>query len=145
MIRPRSPAREPRELPEDLAGMKFSEDPDGWDTLAECGEAFARFCPMVESVELKHYVSGPSTYTPDGHFVIGALPETEGFLVATGCCGLGVAASGGVGRAIAELVLGEAGALDLEPFRPDRFGRVDAYEASWLERCAKARRSKTTC
>lgn len=140
-----SPARDPRELPKDLAGMRFAEDPDGWDTLAECGEAFARFFPLLDSVELKHYVCGPSTYTPDGHFVLGALPEVEGFLVASGCCGLGVAASGGMGRAIAELVLGAEGGLDLAPFRPDRFGRVDAFDASWLERCSKARRSKTAC
>ena len=140
-----SPARDPRELPKDLGGMRFKEDPDGWDTLAECGEAFARFCPLLESVELKHYVSGPSTYTPDGHFVIGALPEVEGFLVASGCCGLGVAASGGVGRAIVELVRGEVGGLNLEPFRPDRFGRVDAFEPAWLERCSGARSQKTAC
>ena len=140
-----SPARDPRELPKDLGGMRFAEDPEGWDTLAECGEAFARSFPLLNSVQLKHYVSGPSTYTPDGHFVIGALPEVEGFLVASGCCGLGVAASGGVGRAISELVLGAAGGLDLEPFRPDRFGRVDAFEAAWLERCAKARSQKTAC
>ena len=125
--------------------MRFAEDPDGWDTLAECGEALTRFLPLLESIELKHYVSGPSTYTPDGHFVLGALPGVEGFLVASGCCGLGVAASGGFGRAIAELVLGAEGGLDLAPFRPDRFGRVDAFDASWLERCSKARRSKTAC
>ena len=138
-----SPARDPRDLPRDLAGMRFKEDPDGWETLAECGEEFARFCPLLESVELEHYVSGPSCYTPDGHFLLGACPEVEGLLVATGCCGLGVAASGGVGRAIAELVMGEAGGLDLSPFRLDRFGRVDAFEESWLERCSKARLAKT--
>ncbi len=140
-----SPARDPRELPKDLGGMRFAQDPEGWDTLAECGEAFARSFPLLNSVQLKHYVSGPSTYTPDGHFVIGPLPEVEGFLVASGCCGLGVAASGGVGRAISELVLGAAGGLDLEAFRPDRFGRVDAFEVAWLERCAKARSQKTAC
>ncbi len=138
-----SPARDPRDLPRDLGGMRFHEDPDGWETLAECGEAFARFCPLLESVKLEHYVSGPSTYTPDGHFLLGACPGVEGFLVAAGCCGLGVAASGGVGRAITELVAGDVGGLDLDPFRLDRFGRVDAFDESWLERCSKARVAKT--
>jgi sarcosine oxidase, subunit beta len=138
-----SPARDPRALPRDLSELQFEEDPAGWETLAVAGEYFARFCPLLESVSLSHYVSGPSTYTPDGNFILGPCPGIEGYLVAAGCCGSGIAASGGVGRALAEhIVLGES-SLDLEAFKPDRFGQIDAFDEAWLERCSATRAAKS--
>ena len=123
--------------------LHFSEDPEGWETLGTTGEAFARFCPALESVGIAHYVSGPSSYTPDNNFILGACPGVEGYLVAAGCCGSGVAASGGIARAISELVADGESSLDLEPFRADRFGEVDAFDAAWLERCSAARVAKS--
>ncbi len=138
-----SPARDPRALPQDLSGLQFEEDPAGWETLAVAGESFARFCPLLESVSISHYVSGPSTYTPDGNFILGPCPGIEGYLVAAGCCGSGISASGGVGRALAEhIVLGES-SLDLEIFKPDRFGQIDAFDEAWLERCSATRSAKS--
>ena len=62
---------------------------------------------------------------------------------AAGCCGSGIAASGGVGRALAEhIVLGES-SLDLEAFKPDRFGQIDAFDEAWLERCSATRAAKS--
>ncbi len=49
-----------------------------------------------------------------------------------------------MGRAIAELVVDGASTLDLDPFRPDRFGSIDAFSADWLARCAEARSKKTS-
>jgi len=138
-------SRDPRQLPRDLSQLEFEEDPRGWKVLEESGPAFAAFFPSLWDLELAHYVAGPSTYTPDGQFVLGACPGVEGFLVATGCCGAGIAASGGVGEAIARLVVeGTGGDCDegLEPFRVDRFGTIDPFSESWLERCAGARSRK---
>jgi 4-methylaminobutanoate oxidase (formaldehyde-forming) len=140
-----SPARDPRALPRDLSAIEFEEDPAGWETLAVAGEAFARFCPLMETVSISHYVSGPSTYTPDGNFILGPCPGVEGYLVATGCCGSGIAASGGVGRALAELIVDGESSFDLELFRADRFGQIDAFDEAWLERCSATRAAKSVC
>src|SRR5439155_191971 len=59
--------------------------------------------------------AGVPTYTPDGHFVVGALPGVAGLFVATGCCAHGIAGSGSVGRAVAEAVTGAAATLDPTP------------------------------
>ena len=94
------------------------------------------------TTQIAHYVAGPSAYTPDGQFVLGSVPDVEGFYVASGCCGSGIGASGGVGRAIADLAIeGETG-FDLEGFRTDRFGRIDAFSPEWRNRCANARSKK---
>lgn len=138
----RSLSSDPRRLPADLAEFSFEKDPGGWEVLTECGPALARFFPALDDLPLAHYVSGPSTYTPDGRHVLGRLPALEGFWVAAGCCGAGIAISGGVGRAVASGALGLDSPLDLEPFRPDRFGPIDAFEAPWLARCASGRSRK---
>ncbi|MDP6539829.1 MAG: FAD-dependent oxidoreductase [Planctomycetota bacterium] len=135
-------ALDPRAVPADLADLRFESDPDGWETLEECAPAFARFFPALEHIPLEHYVSGPSSYTPDGRHVVGRLPSLDGFWVAAGCCGAGIAVSGGVGRALVLAALGLDSPFDLEPFRPDRFGSVDAFEPAWLARCAAGRSRK---
>ena len=140
-----SPARDPRALPADLGALEFSEDPEGWETLSAAGEGFSSFCPLLETVGLAHYVSGPSTYTPDGDFILGACEGVDGYLVATGCCGSGIAASGGVGRALSELILDGESGLDLARFSPDRFGDIDAFSQEWLDRCAATRAAKSVC
>ncbi len=133
---------DPRSLPEDLAQLRYQDDPNGWNVLEDRGPALARFFPGLDTAPIAHYVAGPSTYTPDGQFVLGSIPEAEGFLVATGCCGAGIAASGGVGAAIAELAIDGTTSFDLEGCRADRFGAIDAFDPDWLRRCAEARSNK---
>ena len=135
-------SHDPRQLPSDLSELRYNQDPEGWNVLEEQGSELARFYPGLETTQIAHYIAGPSTYTPDGQFVLGSVPDIEGFLVATGCCGSGIGASGGVGSAIAELAIeGETG-FDLESFRTDRFGRIDAFSPEWMQRCADARSNK---
>ena len=135
-------SHDPRELPCDFTELQFSEDPEGWNVLEEQGSELARFFPGLETTQMAHHIAGPSTYTPDGQFVLGQVPEIEGFLVATGCCGSGIGASGGVGSAIAELAIEGQSRFDLESFRTDRFGRIDSLSSEWMLRCANARSRK---
>ena len=135
-------SHDPRQLPSDLSELRYNQDPEGWNVLEEQGPELGRFYPKLETTRIAHYISGPSTYTPDGQFVLGSVPDIEGFLVATGCCGSGIGASGGIGSAIAELAIeGETG-FDIESFRTDRFGRIDAFSPEWMQLCAVARSNK---
>lgn len=134
--------RDPRDLPSDLSQLRYDEDPEGWDVLEDRGPGLARFFPGLENAQIAHYVAGPSTYTPDGQFVLGTVPGVEGFLVATGCCGAGIAASGGVGSVIADLAIDGQTKFDIEGCRADRFGAIDALSAEWLQRCAETRSQK---
>ena len=133
---------DPRNLPEDLTGYVFGDSEDRWNILIEQGERFQRFFPKFDEMEIPHYVAGVSTYTPDGMFVLGELPEIKGFLAATGCSGAGVAASGGIGRIISELITGVDTFCDIKPFRVDRFGKIDAMSIEFRQICADARAKK---
>ena len=134
--------RDPRALPADMAELRYEEDPEGWDVLEDRGPALTTFFPGLETAQIAHYVAGPSTYTPDGQFILGAVPDVQGFLVATGCCGAGIAASGGIGKAIADLAIDGRTPWDLDGCRPDRFGAIDAFSEDWQRRCAEARSKK---
>lgn len=133
---------DPRNLPEDLTGHVFGDPEDCWNILLEQSASFQQFFPGFDEIEVQHYIAGVSTYTPDGMFVLGGVPGVKGFLAATGCSGAGVAVSGGMGRAISEIIMGEAVFCDTNPFRIDRFGSLDPFDRSFMQRCADARSVK---
>jgi 4-methylaminobutanoate oxidase (formaldehyde-forming) len=119
-------------------------DPGGWDALVEGGSAFSKLCPTLNDVGIAHHVAGFSTYTPDGMPLLGHVPELSGLLVATGCCGAGIAVSGGAGLGVAALAAGRPPRLDLSSFEPGRFGAVDPFALAFRGRCERARSSKTS-
>ena len=103
----------------------------------------AQFFPAIKSARFSSYICGLSSYTPDGEIILGPVPGVSGFYAAAGACGSGIALSAGMGNVIADLALGRKPAIDLKPFRPDRFGQVDPFGKSFRERCAAARVSKS--
>lgn len=132
----------PDALPGTIGDYAFADDPQGWQSLASGAPAFRRYCPALDDVGIRGYVAGVSTYTPDALFLAGPVPGIAGLFAASGCCGAGVAASGGLGLLLAGLVLDELPATDPSPFSLDRFGTVDPESAAFRARCAAARSAK---
>ena len=132
-----------RELPDDPDAFSATTGEDHWEILIEGSADFARFCPQVSDLRFADYVSGLSSYTPDGQLVLGPVPGVDGFIAAAGCCGSGVMLSAGIGAAVAELVTGREAGFDISPFRPDRFGPVDPFSEDFRRRCAGARAQKS--
>jgi len=127
----------PKDLPPDLSGFSFNEDYDGWEVLARSCDAFLARCPLLNSVMVNHYICGPSSYTPDGKFIIGRISD---YIVAGGACGAGIAISGGVGEAVADLIQGIS---TPDPrYAPQRFGAIDGLDPVFMEKCASARSQK---
>ena len=131
-----------RSLPADLTGVSFGDVTDGWMLLLEEYQELHHLYPGITEARLTKFITGLSTYTPDGQFVLGPVSELPGYLVVSGCCGAGVAASGGLGLAAAELAAGQHPSFDLGPFRPERFGEVDPFTPEFRERCSAARSQK---
>jgi len=140
---PQSATFDARDLPDDPAAFSPTQGEEHWDILANAYEAVAQFFPAIKSARFSSYICGLSSYTPDGEIILGPVPGVSGFYAAAGACGSGIALSAGMGNVIADLVLGRKPAVDLKPFRPDRFGQVDPFGKSFRERCAAARVSKS--
>ncbi|AWK84976.1 NAD(P)/FAD-dependent oxidoreductase [Azospirillum thermophilum] len=134
---------DPRLLPDRIDGLDLGDSDGGWETLAEGAERLARVFPAVMDTGIAHYVSGLSTYTPDGRFNLGPVPGLPGLLVASGCCGAGIAASGGIGQAVADLAAEGRTAFDLAAFDPGRLGNPAPADPALLAACAAARSGKT--
>lgn len=142
-LRERAPiSMDPNDLPADMGGYAFANDPHGLESLEDGAPALRRYCPALDEIGLRSYVAGASTYTPDGLFLAGQASELMGLFVASGCCGSGIAASGGYGELVASLALGKRPAIAAAPFAPDRFGAVEPFDPGFRAHCAQARARK---
>lgn len=133
----------PDQLPANVNEFSFSPD-KGMQDLSEVIDKLARFFPKVYDIGMKHYVAGFSGYTPDNNLSMGVAPGVNNLLLATGCVGAGIAVSGGVGLAFAELAAGNPNPFNFSSFDLQRFGEVDPFSEEWLERCARARSTKVS-
>ena len=132
---------DPQKLPASIEHVDFTPD-NGWLTLSQCASGFEHFYPHFRDLGIAHYVAGPSCYVPDAMFVVGPVPQMKGFFAATGCCGAGVAAGGGIGRLVAEQVTGCETFVNASYFDPLRFGKIDPFDPAFQRRCADARSNK---
>lgn len=138
-----SPHFHPEELDKAPNSGFLGNPEDQWNIIMEHGQDFASFFPAFEDLGIENCITGISTYTPDGYYTFGELPHVaKGFYVAAGCAGAGVAGSGGIGRMIAEMVLGEELYADPTAFSVDRFTDFDPMSESFRQRCADARSKK---
>ncbi len=80
-----------------------------------------RLFPFLERVRAMRTYLGFRPYLPDHLPAIGPDPRVPGLFHACGHEGAGIGLSTGTGQLIAQVLAGEAPALDLGPFRPDRF------------------------
>src|SRR3546814_17166350 len=89
--------------------------------------------PSLDAWRFSHHIVGLSMYTPDGKLLLGPIPAVEDLLVAGGCCGSGIAMSGGIGFALAELIADRNPTIDRAIFDPTRFGYVDPAATGFRE------------
>jgi glycine cleavage system aminomethyltransferase T/glycine/D-amino acid oxidase-like deaminating enzyme len=84
----------------------------------------ARRFPFLADAGVVKLVCHPDAMTPDGNPLVGELPGVPGFFVAAGLSLNGFGGAGGIGKAVAELVTAGESELDLQSYRPWRFGAV---------------------
>jgi sarcosine oxidase, subunit beta len=111
--------------PADEPGWDTSFDPRWLDAVAtRIGNRF----PHLKDVPIdpRQCWAGLYPETPDGHAIVGEIPERPGFFVCAGFGGHGLMHAPAAGRAIAELIVdGACSTFDLYPLRPSRFAEGD--------------------
>jgi 4-methylaminobutanoate oxidase (formaldehyde-forming) len=83
--------------------------------------AVRRF-PFLDEAGVTALVCHPDAMTPDGNPLLGEMPGVPGFWTAAGLSLNGFGGAGGLGKALAELVTTGAAEVDVQPYRPWRFG-----------------------
>jgi 4-methylaminobutanoate oxidase (formaldehyde-forming) len=91
-----------------------------FDTLAEDFEHFepilaaaTRRVPVLADAGIQLFFNGPESFTPDDRYYLGETPEVRDLFVATGFNSVGIAASGGVGKVMAEWIRDRRPPMDL--------------------------------
>lgn len=93
--------------------------------------------PVLNEIGIQTVINGPIPVSFDGEPIMGLAPQLDNFYVACGFTA-GIAASGGAGLALSNMILhGDAG-MDLWPFDVRRFGAVQAQGRYLEERAIEA-------
>jgi glycine cleavage system aminomethyltransferase T/glycine/D-amino acid oxidase-like deaminating enzyme len=106
------------DIPADFNGRLLEED---WDRLEEIVANARMRVPALEDARITRLINGPEAFTPDGEFCLGET-EVRGLFVAAGFCAHGLAGAGGVGKVMAEWIVGGEPELDLWAMDVRRFG-----------------------
>src|ERR1041384_2349136 len=110
--------------------FEFGMLPDDWDQFQILMENALIRLPALETAEIKTFMNGPESFTPDNNFIMGEAPELKNFFVAAGFNSIGIASGGGAGSALAEWIVNGEPSLDLWPVDIRRFAGFfgnDAY------------------
>ena len=124
----------PDELPGDFFFSLLNEN---WEHFSPYLEAGMHKFPALETVGIKAFLNGPESFTPDCMPIVGEAPGVAGYFVLAGLCGLGIAHSAGMGRAMAHLIVDGDSGLDPAQYHPERFSSAHNDEAWLRERIPK--------
>jgi glycine/D-amino acid oxidase-like deaminating enzyme len=83
-----------------------------------------RLLPVLKDIHVIRTFAGLRPYTPDGLPLLGPVKGIEGFIMAAGHEGDGIALSPITGKLISELVVEGKASIDMSPFNPHRFQQI---------------------
>jgi sarcosine dehydrogenase len=116
---------EPQAKPWAMDGIpenfEFGMLPDDWDQFEILMQNALIRLPALETAEIKTFMNGPESFTPDNNFIMGEAPELKNFFVGAGFNSIGIASGGGAGQALAEWIVEGEPTLDLWPVDIRRF------------------------
>src|ERR1700730_6427741 len=89
------------------AGFSFQTLKEDWEKFEILMTNAVQRLPDLETAEVRTFLNGPESFTPDNYFILGEAPEVRRYYVGAGFCSGGIAAAGGAGRALAEWIVEE--------------------------------------
>jgi len=101
--------------------FEFGMLPDDWDQFEILMQNALIRLPALETAEIKTFMNGPESFTPDNNFILGEAPALKNFFVGAGFNSIGIASAGGAGRALAEWIVAGEPTSDLWPVDIRRF------------------------
>jgi 4-methylaminobutanoate oxidase (formaldehyde-forming) len=118
-------------------GFSFSTLKEDWEKFEVLMTNAVKRLPALESAEVRTFLNGPESFTPDNYFIMGEAPEVRRYYVGAGFSSGGIAAAGGAGRALAEWIVGDRPPMDLWPADIRRFAPFHADRRFLRERVSE--------
>jgi glycine cleavage system aminomethyltransferase T/glycine/D-amino acid oxidase-like deaminating enzyme len=107
------------QIPHDFNGRLLEDD---WERFEQLSVNSVKRVPVMDEVTITRLINGPEAFTPDNEFCLGET-EVAGLFVAAGFCAHGLAGAGGIGKVMAEWIVGGEPEIDLWHMDIRRFGR----------------------
>ena len=85
----------------------------------------SKIIPKLKGLQIIRSFAGLRPWTPDGLPLLGPVGGIEGFFMAAGHEGDGIALSPVTGDLVSKMILGRPTGLSMAPFSPDRFSASD--------------------
>jgi 4-methylaminobutanoate oxidase (formaldehyde-forming) len=111
--------------------FEFQLLPDNWDAFEILMTNAIERVPALANASIKQFYNGPESFTADNNFILGRAPGLANLFVGCGFNSMGIASSGGAGKALAEWIVQGEPTLDLWPVDVRRFAPFNANE-TWL-------------
>jgi len=111
--------------------FEFQLLPDNWDAFQILLDNAMIRVPALQDARVKQFYNGPESFTADNNFIVGPAPGIDNVYVGCGFNSMGIASSGGAGKALAEWIMAGEPTLDLWPVDVRRFARFNGNE-TWL-------------
>ncbi|MGA7270651.1 MAG: FAD-dependent oxidoreductase [Acidimicrobiia bacterium] len=97
-------------IPRDFS---FGTLPEDWEHIGPIFERAVHRVPVLGECGLQLFFNGPESFTPDGVFYLGEVPEVDGCYVAAGFNSVGLQSAGGVGWVLADWIADRHPPMDL--------------------------------
>jgi sarcosine oxidase subunit beta len=95
---------------------------DGLRQVENMARRHSKTIPTLTQYQEFTYYEGYPCYTPDELPLVGPVPSVEGLYVMTGDSETGITHGPGLGRELARVIAGRQPEIDIDRYRPDRFG-----------------------
>jgi len=107
--------------------FSFGELPPDWDRMVPYLETTMSRIPVAAKVGIRKFFCGPESFTPDLLPIVGEAPELKNYFVAAGLNSIGILTGGGIGRTIAQWIVGGSPDIDITAINIDR---LHPYQAN---------------
>lgn len=108
--------------------------PPDYQRFEQLMEGAIRRIPFLDRAEIVSLVCHPGAYSPDCKPLIGPVAEVKGVWVCAGISLNGFGGAGGIGKLLAEWIIGGEPSMDIYEFRATRFGNYYANPYYTVER-----------
>eukprot|EP00794_Sanderia_malayensis_P019005 gene19005-20917_t len=117
-------------IPEKFEFQLLQED---WDQFGPILENIVHRIPSIENAEIRQFVNGPESFSPDLKFMLGEVPEVNNYFVAAGMSSNGIVCAAGMGKIVAELVTTgtsewDASAIDIKRLTKEQNNKLYLYD-----------------
>ncbi|XP_013105604.2 pyruvate dehydrogenase phosphatase regulatory subunit, mitochondrial [Stomoxys calcitrans] len=109
--------------------------PPDWDHFHDILDELLKRVPILKTVNLDKLTNVLQAVSPDCKWIMGESPEIENYYVSAGMKTIGVSSAGGIGRALADLIVNGSTSLDIHILDVSRFLGLHNNRKFLTDRC----------